>query len=87
MVNGFAGRAWWWQAGFPDVRAQRRAVDWLLDQGLIDQNAAEKFAADTASPVCPDAGTREPLMPLSTKARHFADKDRTFKIVRPNGER
>ncbi len=24
-----------------DVRAQRRAVDWFLDQGLIDQNAAE----------------------------------------------
>ncbi len=29
-----------------DVRAQRRAVDWLLDQGLINQNAAGKFADD-----------------------------------------
>jgi len=36
-----------------DVRAQRRAVDWLLDQGLIDQNAAEKFAADHPQPGLP----------------------------------
>jgi hypothetical protein len=35
---------------FRDVRAQRRAVDWLLDQGLIDTNAAEKFVADHAEP-------------------------------------
>jgi hypothetical protein len=42
----FRQSAWWWQAGFPYVRAQRRAVDWLLDQGLIDHNAAEKLAAD-----------------------------------------
>jgi hypothetical protein len=34
-----------WHA-FRDVRAQRRAVDWLLDQGLIDDSAAEKFAVD-----------------------------------------
>jgi hypothetical protein len=34
-----------WHA-FRDARAQRRAVDWLMDQGLIDTNAAEKFAAD-----------------------------------------
>jgi len=53
MVNGFAGRAWWWQAGFPDVRAQRRAVDWLLGQGLIDQNAAEKVAGDHPQPGLP----------------------------------
>ena len=26
---------------FREVRAQRRAVDWLLDEGLIDANAAE----------------------------------------------
>ena len=36
-----------------DVRAQRRAVDWLLDQGLIDQNAAEKFADDHSEPGLP----------------------------------
>ena len=32
------------------ARAQGRAVDWLLDQGLIDTNAAEKFAADHPEP-------------------------------------
>jgi hypothetical protein len=41
-----------WHA-FRDVRAQRRAVDWLLDQGLIDQNAAEKFADDHPEPSLP----------------------------------
>ncbi len=25
-----------------DVRAQRRAVEWLLDQGLIDDSAAQR---------------------------------------------
>ena len=38
---------------FRDVRAQRRAVDWLLDQGLLDQNAAEKFADDHPEPSLP----------------------------------
>jgi len=36
-----------------DVRAQRRAVDWLRDQGLISDDAAEKFAADHPEPVLP----------------------------------
>ena len=36
-----------------DVRAQRRAVDWLRDQGLISVDAAEKFAADHPEPVLP----------------------------------
>ena len=36
-----------------DVRAQRRAVDWLLDQGLVDQNAAEKFADVHPEPSLP----------------------------------
>lgn len=36
-----------------DARAQRRAVDWLLDQGLIDTNAAAKFAADHPEPDLP----------------------------------
>ena len=36
-----------------DVRAQRRAVDWLLDQGLINQNAAGKFADDHSEPGLP----------------------------------
>lgn len=41
-----------WQA-LRDVRAQRRAVDWLLDRGLIDQNAAQKFADDHPEPSLP----------------------------------
>ncbi len=36
-----------------DVRAQRRAVEWLLDQGHIDENAAEKFAVDHPEPGLP----------------------------------
>jgi hypothetical protein len=34
-----------WHA-FRDVRAQRRAVEWLFEQGLIDDDAADQFAAD-----------------------------------------
>jgi hypothetical protein len=36
-----------------DVRAQRRAVEWLLDHGLIDDHAAYKFAADHPDPALP----------------------------------
>jgi len=36
-----------------DVRAQRRAVDWLLDQGLIDNSAAQHFATDHPDPGLP----------------------------------
>ena len=36
-----------------DVRAQRRAVDWLLDQGLIDETAARQFAIDHPDPALP----------------------------------
>ena len=36
-----------------DVRAQRRAVDWLLEQGLIDHEAARQFAADHQDPAFP----------------------------------
>jgi hypothetical protein len=35
----------YWHA-FRDSRAQRRAADWLLEQKLIDEDAAERFAAD-----------------------------------------
>ena len=35
------------------IRAQRRAVEWLLNQGLIDDDAAEKFAADHPDPALP----------------------------------
>jgi hypothetical protein len=36
-----------------DIRAQRCAVEWLLDQGLIDDDAAENFAADQPDPTLP----------------------------------
>ncbi|MDN5764899.1 MAG: UPF0158 family protein [Humibacillus sp.] len=38
---------------FRDARAQRRAVDWLLNQGLIDENAAQTFAAQNPEPDLP----------------------------------
>ena len=36
-----------------DVRAERRAVEWLLDQGLIDNSAARQFATDHPDPGLP----------------------------------
>ena len=36
-----------------DVRARRRAVEWLLDQGLIDDSAAQRFATDHPDPGIP----------------------------------
>ncbi len=41
-----------WQA-FRDVRAHRRAVGWLLDQGLISEAAAQDFAAGHPDPDLP----------------------------------
>jgi hypothetical protein len=41
-----------WQA-LRDIRAQRRAVEWLLEHGLIDDDAAENFAADHPDPALP----------------------------------
>jgi hypothetical protein len=36
-----------------DVRAQGRAVGWLLDQGLIDENAAQQFTRAHPDPMLP----------------------------------
>lgn len=36
-----------------DVRAQRRAVEWLLDQGLIEDDAAQQFMSDHTDPRLP----------------------------------
>ena len=36
-----------------DARAQRRAVEWLLVQGLIDEDAAQQFAIDHPDPILP----------------------------------
>lgn len=36
-----------------DVRAERRTVAWLLDQGLIEARVAEKFTADHPDPALP----------------------------------
>jgi uncharacterized protein UPF0158 len=41
-----------WQA-FHDARAQRRAVGWLLDQGLISNAAAANFTAAHPDPAIP----------------------------------
>ncbi|TQM65171.1 UPF0158 family protein [Humibacillus xanthopallidus] len=42
----------YWHA-FRDVRAHGRAVDWLLENELIDDDAAAKFAADHPEPTLP----------------------------------
>jgi hypothetical protein len=39
--------------GFRDVRAERRAVQWLADQGLIDDGEAHSFALDHPDPQLP----------------------------------
>lgn len=39
--------------GFRGVRAERRAVQWLLEQGLIDENLAQQFALDHPDPELP----------------------------------
>lgn len=41
-----------WNA-FRDARAQRRAAEWLLDQHLIDDEAARKFLVDHPDPDLP----------------------------------
>jgi Uncharacterised protein family (UPF0158) len=41
-----------WYA-FRDVRAKRRAVDWLVDNSLIDDEAANRFLTDNPDPDLP----------------------------------
>jgi hypothetical protein len=41
-----------WHA-FRDVRAKRRAVQWLVDNSLIDDGAAERFLAGHPDPDLP----------------------------------
>ena len=41
-----------WQA-FRDTRARRRAVEWLLGEGLIEEAAAEQFLGDNQDPEVP----------------------------------
>jgi fermentation-respiration switch protein FrsA (DUF1100 family) len=36
-----------------DARARRRAVGWLLDEGLISEDAAQRFASDHPDPRLP----------------------------------
>jgi hypothetical protein len=38
---------------FHETRAQRRAVDWLVDNALIDDNAATRFINDHPDPDVP----------------------------------
>ena len=41
-----------WQA-FRTTRAHRRAVEWLLDEGLVDESAARQFADEHPDPPVP----------------------------------
>jgi hypothetical protein len=41
-----------WYA-FRDARAQRRAVEWLVDNDLVSDTDAERFLADHPEPVLP----------------------------------
>ena len=41
-----------WYA-FSDVRARRRAVEWLADNSLVDDEAAERFLASHPDPELP----------------------------------
>jgi hypothetical protein len=41
-----------WHA-FRDARARRRAVDWLVDNSLIDDDAATRFLGDHSDPDVP----------------------------------
>jgi hypothetical protein len=38
---------------FSDIRAQRRAVEWLADNALIDRDTARRFVAEHADPDLP----------------------------------
>ncbi len=39
--------------GFRDVRARRRAVEWLLDEALVDPGEAQRYLADHPDPELP----------------------------------
>ena len=41
-----------WHA-FRDARAERRAVEWLLDQGLVESDGTHHFLSDRRDPVLP----------------------------------
>ena len=41
-----------WQA-FRDARAKRRAVEWLLEQGLVHDDAAQRFLVEHPDPALP----------------------------------
>jgi hypothetical protein len=41
-----------WQS-FRDARARDRAVDWLVEQGLVEEEAAQRFADDHPEPGLP----------------------------------
>ena len=38
---------------FRDVRAKRRAVEWLVDNALVDHSAGSRFLTDHADPDLP----------------------------------
>jgi hypothetical protein len=38
---------------FSDLRGRRRAVEWLVDNKLVDRDSADRFAAEHVDPVLP----------------------------------
>lgn len=41
-----------WQA-MCDARARVRAVQWLVDEGLVDEEATQRFTSDNPEPTLP----------------------------------
>jgi hypothetical protein len=65
---------------FRDVRAQRRAVEWLLDNSLIDETAAMRFLSEHPDPDLPDVSTapsrdRDTTISVATIGRTAGDEE------------
>ncbi len=54
--------------GLRDARARFRAVQWLVDEGLIDEDAAQRFKREHPSPPCGEVRQRN-TRPGARKAR------------------
>jgi hypothetical protein len=54
-----------------DVRAQRRAVEWLHDQGLVDDSDAQRFATDHPDPGLLEASSQYGFTGADVRARRL----------------
>jgi hypothetical protein len=52
---------------FRDIRAKRRAVEWLADSSLVDNETANRFMTGHPDPLCPRPGTYTRRSPLPVK--------------------